>query len=81
MILRSGPVPDLMLSCIDAVTRLAADCTGSVAGFGDSNRGLRTVAPVSTNRSGVQVAPITRIPPLYALIAAWPHHKLLMESI
>ena len=60
MILRSGPCPDLMPSCIDAVTRLAADGVGAVTGVGDSDRGLRTVAPLSSSEIGAQL---------------WPNHK------
>ncbi len=72
MILRSGPCPDLMPGCFDAVTRLAADGAGSVAGVGNSDRGLRTVAPLSTSRGVAQMAPVTRIPPLWVVIAVWP---------
>ncbi len=71
MILRSGPCPDLMPSCFGAVTRLAADGVGAVAGVGGSDRGLRTVAPLSFKRNwGPSVAPITSILPLGTLIAA-----------
>lgn len=42
MILRSGPCPDLLPGCLDAVTRLAADGAGSAAGVGNGDRGLRT---------------------------------------
>ncbi|CAI3805154.1 hypothetical protein NKCBBBOE_03785 [Pseudarthrobacter sp. MM222] len=81
MILRSGPCPDRMPGCFDAVKRLAADGAGSFAGLGNSDRGLRTVAPLSTSRSAAKVAPVTRIPPLWVVIAAWPRHRLLTQSI